>query len=207
MPAGCGSAIGLALIFGLIVWFAYDRPATPPQAPKAVERRAGAVAVTAPTPVQPPKPDDIAKAHAPQSEIDLANAHLAFQQDIVAPNAIVREELQKQKSHAWKQAVLKIGNFNEWAGAVSDIRSDARITIDLPGRLRMWADVRPDSTLFAAIRAMSDRNTPVLISGHIDKTNIDTTADSDDDIFPTCFEDAFGLSGCEIDLASIRVIP
>ena len=204
MPAGCGSAVGLAVIFGLIVWFSYNRPATLPPAPKVVEPRASTRPVTAPT---PPKPDDIVKAHASQSEIDLANAHLAFQQDIVAPNAIVREELQKQKSRAWRQAVLKVGSFNDWAGLVSDIRSDARITIDLPGRLRVWADVRPDSALFAAIRAMKDHDTPVLLSGHIDKTNIDTTADSDDDVFPTCFEDAFGLTGCEIDLTSIRVIP
>ncbi len=205
MAAGCGSAVGLALIFGLIVWFAYNQPPTPPQR-LIVEPRATPPADTAPTPAPPPRPDDIVQAHAPQSEIDFANAHLAFRQDIVAPNAIVRDELQKQKSRVWKQAVLKVGNFNEWAGIVSDIRSDGRITINLPSRLRLWADVRPDSTLFATIRAMSDTNTPVLFSGHIDKTNIDTTTDSDDDIFPTCFEDAFGISGCEINLTSIRVI-
>lgn len=202
MSAGCGSAVGLALTFGFIVWFAYNQPATPPQTPKLVEPRASPPAVTA------PRPDDIVKAHAPQSEIDFANAHLAFRQGIVAPNAIVREELQEQKSRVWKQAVLKVGNFNEWAGIVSDIRSDARITIDLPSELRVWADVRPNSVLFATIRAMSDHNTPVLFSGHIDKTNIDYTAvDSDDDYYPTCFEVGFGISGCEINLTSIRVIP
>lgn len=200
---GC-SVIALGIIGAMIVWAAYNPPA--PQTPKVVEPRANPLAVTAPIPAQPPRPEDIVKAHAPESEIDFANAHLAFRQDVVAPNAIVREEMQKQKSRVWQQAVLKVGNFNEWAGIVSDIRSDARITIDLPSRLRVWADVRPDSALFATIRAMSDDKTPVLFSGHIDKTNIDTTADSDDDIFPTCFEDAFGISGCEINLTSIRVI-
>jgi hypothetical protein len=195
----------LGIIGAIIIWAAYNPPA--PQKPTAVEPRARPLAATAPTP-HPPRPDDIVKAHAPQSEIDLANAHLAFREDVVAPNAIVREELQKQKSRVWQQAVLKIGTFNEWAGIVSDIRSDARITIDLPSRLRVWGDVKPNSTLFSTIRAMSDKSTPVLFSGHINKRSIDITADNnDDDVFPTCFEDAFGISGCEIDLTSLRVIP
>jgi uncharacterized protein YaiI (UPF0178 family) len=83
MPAGCGSAIALAFIFGLIVWFAIVQPITPPQTPKVVEAHIGSPKVTIPDLPQRPTPDDIVDTHMPQSESDFADAHRAFREDIV----------------------------------------------------------------------------------------------------------------------------
>jgi hypothetical protein len=154
----------------------------------------------------PSSPDDIVKARAPQAEVDLANAHITYQQDVDAPNDIVRVDIQKRKSAIWKRVVLAQGEFHDWSAEVHDISSEGRITLDLPGDLRLYADTAPNSALFATIKTLSDNKTPVIFSGHIDHADMSSTAESDDENFPTCFEEAMGVTGCELDLTSLRTI-
>jgi hypothetical protein len=123
----------------------------------------------------------------------------------------VREERLKKSSRAWQQAVLGLGAFNAWIGVVRDISAaydPPRITVEIAGGLRVWAQVQLSSPVFEAVRGMrSYPPTPVVLSGRIVANELSITAHSDDDLFPTCFEDALGLTGCEINLASIRAIP
>lgn len=154
-----------------------------------------------------PKPEDIINANTPKAELDLGTAHAAFQADVDAPNNIVRDEIQDKKAKVWKEAVLHIGKMENWSGSVYDIRDDGRITLDLPNGLRVWADVPANGKLYNVIRTLSDKTKqPVYFSGRLNQTNIDSTESSNDSNFPTCFEDAMGISGCEIDIDSIQPI-
>jgi hypothetical protein len=108
--------------------------------------------------------------------------------------------------------VLGLGEFDGWTGVVRDITAaydPPRITVELAGGgLRVWAQVQPGSPVFEAVRGMrSYPPTPVALSGRIVADELSITAHSNDDLFPTCFEDALGLTGCEINLTSIRAIP
>ena len=124
----------------------------------------------------------------------------------------MREERLKKSSRAWQQAVLGLGAFNGWTGVVRDISTAydlPRVTVELAaGGIRVWAQVQPGTPVFEAVRGMgSYPPPPVVLSGHIVADELFITAHSNDDLFPTCFEDALGLTGCEINLTSIRVIP
>lgn len=152
---------------------------------------------------QHPAPD-IVQAHAPEAETKILDAKTAFDADIGAPNDIVRDEIQKKKSTAWRNAVLEIGDFANWTAYVSSIDSDGRIELRLSQTLvlKVWADVSRGGSLFSTIRTLREGQ-PVYISGRIAATNVDAMKASDDDNFPTCFEDGLGLVGCEIDLQNI----
>jgi hypothetical protein len=153
---------------------------------------------------KPPAPD-IVRAHAPPAEIKLLDANATYSRDIDAPNNIVRDEIQTKKSVVWRNAVLGIGDFERWAAYVSSIDSGGRVELRLSESLvlKFWADVPQGGTLFSTLRTLREGQ-PVYISGRIAPTNIDVMNTSDDALFPTCFEDGFGLVGCEIELESIE---
>jgi hypothetical protein len=100
---------------------------------------------------------------------------------------------------------LGIGDFEHWAAYVSSIDSDGRVELRLSGTLvlKLWADVPRGGSLFSTLRTFREGQ-PVYISGRIAATNVDVMRTSDDALFPTCFEDGFGLVGCEIDLKSVE---
>jgi len=150
-------------------------------------------------------PPDIAMAHAPKSEVGVFDANAAYSQAIDAPNDIMRDEIQTKKSIAWRSTVLSIGDFKRWSAYISDINSDGRIELRLSKTrvLKLWADVPKDALLFSTIRTLREGQ-PVYISGRIADTNVDVMKNSDDSLFPTCFEDGMGLVGCEIVLGEIE---
>ena len=154
-----------------------------------------------------PSSEDIAKAHAPKDEQAFIKAHELYQADVNGPNNIVIEDLQAKKAKVWKQTVLAVGRMKGWSATVNDIRDDGRITLELPSGMRVWADIPTKGDLFNVIKTLSDRTEdPVFFTSKINQTNIDSTQSSDDSNFPTCFEDGMGVSGCEIDLESIKPI-
>jgi hypothetical protein len=199
------SAISLAVIFGGIALYAINHPEGPPLTP-----RASPVAMTQETPPpNPPSVEDIVAAHAPQSEIDFAAVHQAFD-DRDAPNSIARDEKLARTSRAWQQAVLGLGEFHDWTGKIVDIETvyaaGPRVTVELSGTLRMWATVLPGSAEFEAVKTMRSYDTPMMVSGRIVEDELASVRSKTDDIFPTCFEHALGITGCQINLTSIRVI-
>ncbi len=157
-------------------------------------------------------PTDIVKAHAPESETKLLDAaqvfHAQRENKINAPNDLVADEIRKKNDSIWRNAVLRIGHFKQWAAYVRSFNSVEK-TIELqlsePLFLKFVADVPPGGTLGSTIRTLREGQ-PVYISGRIADEALEFTKDSAirEDVFaPTCFEDGFSLVGCKIHLESI----
>jgi len=157
-------------------------------------------------------PIDIVKAHAPESETKLLEAAQVFhtQRDNKsnAPNELAADEIRKKNDSIWRNAVLRVGHFKQWAAYVRSFNAVEK-TIELqlsePLFLKFVADVPPGGTLGSTIRTLREGQ-PVYISGRIADEALEFTKDSAirDDVFaPTCFEDGFSLVGCKIHLESI----
>jgi hypothetical protein len=200
------SAISLAVIFGGIALYALNHPEGPPPTPHA----SPAAMTQKVSPPKPPSVEDIVAARAPQSEVAFAAVHQSFD-DRDAPNSIARDEKLARTSRAWQQAVLGLGAFHDWTGTIVDISTvyaaGPRVTVELFGGLRIWATVLPGSAEFEAVKTMRSYDTPVVLSGRIVEDELASARSETDDIFPTCFEDALGVTGCQTNLTSIRVIP
>jgi hypothetical protein len=150
-------------------------------------------------------PDEIVKAHAPQAELDLLRAYSAYEKDIDAPNAIIKDEMRRKQIAAWRAAVLKIGKFKRWSATVTDIESGGRIILRFAQYLNVYEDVPQGTELFAVIRTLSDRNQPVYISGNITETSLALLKDTTNEVAPTCFEEGVSY-GCEVAITSIEPI-
>lgn len=156
-------------------------------------------------------PDQIIKAHAPQAELDLADAYSTYEKKIDAPNSIVRSEIEQKKAAAWRNTVLGIGNFNGWSAEVTDINessdgSNRAIALHLVGGLKVWANVPLGSDLFRTLRNLSDNKEPIYISGRLTDNSLATLQERDSTLYATCFDGLYGLMGCEIELTSIQPI-
>jgi hypothetical protein len=157
-------------------------------------------------------PTDIVKAHAPESETKLLGAaqvfHAQRENKSNAPNDLVADEIRKKNDSIWRNAVLRIGHFKQWAAYVRRFNSiDKTIELQLsePLFLKFQADVPPGGTMGSTIRTLREGQ-PVYISGRIANDDIEFTKDStirEDEFAPTCFENGFALVGCKIQLESI----
>jgi hypothetical protein len=164
------------------------------------------------TNTEQPSPTDIVKAHAPESETKLLDAaqvfHAQRENKSNAPNELAADEIRKKNDSIWRNAVLRIGHFKQWAAYVRSFNSVEK-TIELqlsePLFLKFVANVPSGGTLGSTIRTLREGQ-PVYISGRIADEALEFTKDSAirDNVFaPTCFEDGFSLVGCKIHLESI----
>ena len=151
-----------------------------------------------------PDLDEIVKAHAPQAELDLLKAYSEYEQNIDAPNEIIRDEIRTKRTAAWRAAVLKIGNFQRWSAEVVNIDLGGRIILRFAEYLEVFENVAEGTKLFAAIRTLSVRNQLVYISGHITETSLAILEATTNEVSPTCFEGGGG--GCEVTITSIEPI-
>jgi hypothetical protein len=160
------------------------------------------------TSTEPPKPEDVARANAPQSELALFDAQKAFEAaaEADAPNNVVRDERMAKGAVAWRKAVASVGEFSGWAAYTAgvDTGGDGRsinMVVELMPGLRLDADIPPESKLYQIAKGLTDHDQPVYISGRFTAPNL---IDDDDNILPTCFEEDF-LSGCAVELTDLGV--
>jgi hypothetical protein len=152
-------------------------------------------------------PDEVVKAHMPQAELDLLNAHITYEKLIPdAPNAIVEEEMQRKKIAAWQTAFLRnIGDIKRWSAKIVGIYAGGSITLEVYAplaSLRFYQDVADGTRLYAIIRTLR-AGQPVYISGRITETSLAIARTMTDNPFtPTCFD----MGGCEIEITSIEPI-
>ncbi len=153
----------------------------------------------------PASPDDIVRTRAPSGEIAFLNGDRDFKTgaDADAANVPANAEAQAARAAAWKKIVLGIGAIKDWVGYTKSIDGTGRIEIVLSDGLVVFAWIPKQSRLFGVVESLSESNQPVVISGRISPSFLGAAAVSDDAKYPTCFENRFGPSGCEIELTSI----
>ena len=152
-------------------------------------------AATAPA---PPSPDETVRARAPADEIAFLNGKLEFAKAATAPDLT-----QADKAAAWKKIVLGVGEFKDWVGYTKAIDGKGRIEIMLSDGLIVFTGTSKDQRFFSVIEALSENSQLVVISGRISPSFLGASEVSDDPKYPTCFENRFRLTGCEIELTSI----
>ena len=148
--------------------------------------------------------DEIVKAHAPQAELDLLKAYSEYEQNIDAPNEIIRDEIRTKRTAAWRAAVLKIGNFQRWSAEVVNIIQVGELfsgSLSISKSLRMS---QREPSYSPRLGLLSVRNQLVYISGHITETSLAILEATTNEVSPTCFEGGGG--GCEVTITSIEPI-
>ena len=191
------------LEFALLVCALGALSACDREAPFA-EPKKPAVASTTPPPLSP---DESVRARAPGDEIAFLNGKLDFAKAATAPDVAATGHVQADKAAGWKKIVLGVGQFKDWVGYTKAIDGKGRIEIILSDGLIVFTGAPKDARLFNAVEKLSENNQLVVISGRFSPSFLGAAEVSDDPKFPTCFENRFGLTGCEIELTSIAPIP
>ena len=146
----------------------------------------------------PPSPDAMVRARAPGDEIAFLNGKLEFSKVDPAPG-----QTQADKAAVWKKIVLGVGAFKNWVGYTKAIDGEGRIEIVLSDGLILFTGMPKDLRFFNIIESLNENSQLVVISGRISPSFLGASEVSDDPKFPTCFENRFRLTGCEIELTSI----
>ena len=151
----------------------------------------------------PPSPDDQVRARAPADELAFLNGKLAFAREAGAGSGAAPAAAQADKAAAWKKIVLGVGQFNDWVGYTKAIDGKGRIEIVLSEGLVVFTGTPKDARFFNVIEKLSENNQLVMISGRFSPSFLGAAEVSDDPKYPTCFENRFRLTGCEIELSAI----
>jgi hypothetical protein len=152
-------------------------------------------------------PDEIVRKRAPADEIALLDGKLAFAPAADGPALPATGLAQAAKAAAWKRIVTGVGAFDHWVGYTKAIDPAGRIEVFLSDGLVVFAVAPKASPLFGEIESLSQNSQMVVLSGRISPSFVEATAVSDDPNYPTCFENRYGPSGCEIELTDIAPLP